>query len=44
VPYATPDPAIFLCSAATPPGPGVHGMAGHLAAKVALRRVFGLTN
>jgi phytoene dehydrogenase-like protein len=44
VPYATPDPAIFLCSAATPPGPGVHGMAGHLAAKVALRRVFGLSN
>jgi phytoene dehydrogenase-like protein len=43
VPYATPDPAVFLCSAATPPGPGVHGMGGHLAAKVALRRVFGLT-
>jgi len=43
VPYATPDPAIFLCSAATPPGPGVHGMGGYLAAKVALRRVFGLT-
>jgi phytoene dehydrogenase-like protein len=43
VPYATPDPAIFLCSAATPPGPGVHGMGGHLAATVALRRVFGVT-
>jgi phytoene dehydrogenase-like protein len=43
VPYATPDPAIFLCSAATPPGPGVHGMGGFLAAQVALRRVFGLT-
>lgn len=43
VPYATPDPAIFLCSAATPPGPGVHGMAGYLAAKVALRRVFGVS-
>jgi phytoene dehydrogenase-like protein len=43
VPYATPDPAIFLCSAATPPGPGVHGMGGYLAAKVALRRVFGLS-
>jgi len=43
VPYATPDPAIFLCSAATPPGPGVHGMAGYLAAKVALRRLFGVT-
>jgi phytoene dehydrogenase-like protein len=43
VPYATPDPAIFLCSAATPPGPGVHGMGGYLAAQVALRRVFELT-
>jgi phytoene dehydrogenase-like protein len=43
VPYATPDPTIFLCSAATPPGPGVHGMGGHLAAQVALRRVFGLS-
>jgi phytoene dehydrogenase-like protein len=43
VPYATPDPTIFLCSAATPPGPGVHGMGGYLAAQVALRRVFDLT-
>jgi phytoene dehydrogenase-like protein len=43
VPYATPDPAVFLCSAATPPGPGVHGMGGYFAAQVALRRVFGLT-
>jgi phytoene dehydrogenase-like protein len=41
VPYATPDPSIFLCSAATPPGPGVHGMCGYHAARVALRRVFG---
>ncbi|HEY2240412.1 MAG TPA: NAD(P)/FAD-dependent oxidoreductase [Streptosporangiaceae bacterium] len=40
VPYATPDPAIFLCSAATPPGPGVHGMCGYHAAATALRRVF----
>jgi phytoene dehydrogenase-like protein len=40
VPYATPDPAVFLCSSATPPGPGVHGMCGHLAARVVLRRVF----
>lgn len=35
-PYATPDPAIYLCSAATPPGGGVHGMCGYHAARVAL--------
>ena len=41
VPYATPDRSIYLCSAATPPGPGVHGMCGYHAASTALRRVFG---
>ena len=37
-PYATPNPALFRCSAATPPGGGVHGMAGFHAAEYALRR------
>ncbi|MBY8885896.1 NAD(P)/FAD-dependent oxidoreductase [Streptomyces sp. PTM05] len=37
VPYATSDPAVFLCSQATPPGPGVHGMCGHHAARAVLR-------
>jgi phytoene dehydrogenase-like protein len=34
--YGTSDPAIFLCSASTPPGGGVHGMCGYRAAKRAL--------
>jgi phytoene dehydrogenase-like protein len=38
-PYSTPDPAIFICSASTPPGAGAHGMCGHLAARSALRRL-----
>lgn len=34
-PYATPNPAMFLCSASTPPGAGVHGMCGwHAAGRV----------
>jgi len=36
-PYATGIPGVFLCSAATPPGAGVHGMAGFHAAQSALR-------
>ncbi|MDI5967172.1 NAD(P)/FAD-dependent oxidoreductase [Streptomyces sp. SL13] len=39
VPYTTSDPAVFLCSAATPPGPGVHGMSGHHAARAVLARL-----
>jgi phytoene dehydrogenase-like protein len=38
-PYSTPNPHIFICSAATPPGPGVHGMSGYHAANSALRRL-----
>lgn len=41
-PYATPDPSVFLCSSATPPGPGVHGMCGYHAARAALSRRFGI--
>jgi phytoene dehydrogenase-like protein len=36
LPYVTPNPAIYLCSAATPPGPGVHGMCGFQAARYVL--------
>ena len=39
-PWATPNPRFFLCSAATPPGPGVHGMCGLHAAKAALGGVL----
>ena len=35
-PYRTPNPRVFLCSASTPPGAGVHGMCGANAAQVAL--------
>lgn len=40
IPYTTRDPSIFLCSAATPPGPGVHGMSGYHAAQYAIRQIF----
>ncbi|MEV0320988.1 NAD(P)/FAD-dependent oxidoreductase [Streptomyces sp. NPDC050658] len=38
-PYNTAHPAVFICSSATPPGPGVHGMSGHNAAKAVWRRL-----
>ena len=39
-PYTTPNPALFLCSASSPPGAGVHGMCGRNAARVALANVL----
>jgi phytoene dehydrogenase-like protein len=39
-PYSTPNPKVFMCSASTPPGGGVHGMNGYHAAKSAFRNLF----
>ncbi|PRX49206.1 phytoene dehydrogenase-like protein [Prauserella shujinwangii] len=41
-PYRTPLGGVYLCSASTPPGPSVHGMAGYYAAADVLRREFGI--
>ena len=39
-PYTTPNEKIYICSASTPPGGGVHGMCGYHAARAALDRVL----
>lgn len=43
-PYATGIPGVSICSASTPPGPGVHGMSGWFAARRALRARFGISH
>ncbi len=40
-PWSTPVKDLYICSASTPPGGGVHGMCGFHAARAALKRSFG---
>jgi phytoene dehydrogenase-like protein len=40
VPYRTPLRGVYICSAATPPGGGVHGLCGFAAARLAIRDVL----
>jgi phytoene dehydrogenase-like protein len=37
IPYTTPLSELYICSASTPPGGGVHGLCGYFAAQAALR-------
>ena len=41
-PWHTPLHGVYLCSASTPPGPGVHGLCGWQAALSALRNEYGI--
>jgi phytoene dehydrogenase-like protein len=43
-PWSTPNRGLYLASASTAPGPGVHGLGGYYAARSALRREFGITD
>jgi phytoene dehydrogenase-like protein len=36
-PYSTPVDGLYICSSATPPGGGVHGLCGYYAAQSALK-------
>jgi phytoene dehydrogenase-like protein len=40
--YSTPVKGLYICSASTPPGVGVHGMCGYHAARRALKEIFKL--
>ncbi|MFT3822584.1 MAG: NAD(P)/FAD-dependent oxidoreductase [Chitinophagaceae bacterium] len=42
-PYRTSAKGLYICSASTPPGGGVHGMGGYNAAKQALKDIFKIT-
>lgn len=41
-PYHIPGSSMYICSASTPPGGGVHGMCGFHAAESALKNEFGI--
>lgn len=38
-PYTTPNPHVYICSASTPPGGGVHGMCGYHAAQAVIHAI-----